>query len=55
VSAPQVREQLHLRVVADAIVGALDLDAGLIELHEQPVDRYLQYFGKLGDSYFSHT
>ena len=50
-----MREQLHLRIVADARVGAFDLDAGLVELHEQPVDRHLQDLGKLGNCYFSHA
>ena len=49
VAAAQVRQQLELGIVADAVVGAVDLDAGLIELHEQPVDRHLQDLGKLGN------
>ena len=47
VGAAQMREQLHLLVVADACVGALHLDARLIELHQQPIDRHLQHFSEL--------
>ncbi len=53
--AAQVREQLHLGVVADARVRAFHLDAGLVELHEQPIDRHLQDFSKLGDGYVCHV
>ena len=36
------------------IVRAVDLDTGLIELREQPVDRYLQYVRELCDCYIGH-
>ena len=55
VAAAQVRQQLELRFLADHVLGLDDLDAGLIELREQPVDRHLQHLGKLGNRYFSHT
>jgi hypothetical protein len=54
VSATKVREQLHLGVVTDPRVRALDLDASLFELNEQPIDRHLQDFRKLGDRYICH-
>jgi hypothetical protein len=46
-SAPQMRQKLKLRVIADRVVRAIDLDASLIKLQQQLVDRYLQYLGKL--------
>jgi hypothetical protein len=54
VAATQMREQFELRVVADSIVRAGDLDAGLIELHEQPIDGHLQDFRKLCNCDFCH-
>ena len=54
-AAAQVRQQLHLRVVADASLGAVDLDARLVELRQQPLDRDLQYLGKLSNRHFRHT
>ena len=36
VAAAQMRQQLVLRVLADHVLGAVDLDAGLIELLQQP-------------------
>jgi hypothetical protein len=53
VRATQVRQQLELGLVADAVVGALDPDAGLVELREQLVDRDLQDLGELGDGDFT--
>jgi hypothetical protein len=54
VAAAQMRKQFELRIVADSIVRAGDLDAGLIELHEQPIDRHLQDFGELCNCDFCH-
>src|ERR1700733_12832130 len=54
VTAPQMGQKLELRIVADAIIRAADLDSGLIQLHEQPVHRHLQHFGKLRNGYFGH-
>ncbi len=50
----QVRQQFEFGLVADAIIGPFDLDACLIELHDQPVHRYFQHLGKLRNSYISH-
>jgi hypothetical protein len=47
-------QELELRIVTDAIVRAGHLDARLIELHEQPIDRHLQDLGELGNGYFCH-
>jgi hypothetical protein len=55
VAAAQMREQLEFRIVTDAIVGTRDFDTGLIELHQQPIHRHLQYFCKLGNCYFCHA
>src|SRR6185437_4113197 len=55
VAATQMGQQLELRIVADAVIGPIDLDPGLIELHEQPIHRYLQDLGKLGNGHFRHT
>ena len=49
-----MRQELELRIVTDAIVRAGHLDACLIELHEQPIDRHLQDVGELGNGYFCH-
>jgi hypothetical protein len=54
VSAPQVRQQFELRIVADARVRSFHFDARLVELNEQPVHRHLQNFGELGNCYFCH-
>ena len=54
VAAPQMRQQQEFRIVADAILRAAHLDAGLFELREQLLDRYLQYLGKLYNRYISH-
>jgi hypothetical protein len=54
VSPPKVREQLELRIIADAIVWAGDLDACLIQLHEQPIDGHLQDLGELCNCNFCH-
>src|SRR5690606_6236641 len=55
VRAPQVSEQLELRVLADLVLSAGDLDACLVELHQQALDRHFQHFGKLRDRYFRHS
>src|SRR6202789_1487726 len=55
VAAPQVGQQLVLRVLADHVFGALDPDAGLIELLQQPIDRDLQHLGELGYGNVCHT
>ena len=54
-AAAQMRQQFELGIVADAIVRPSDLDARLIELHDQPVHRHLQHLGKLRNSYFCHA
>ncbi len=54
VATAQVREELEFSIIADAIVRAGHFDARLIELHEQPIDRYLQDLGELGNGYFCH-
>jgi hypothetical protein len=51
---PQMSKELELRFIAYSSFGAGDLDAGLIELHEQPIDRYFQDLGKLRNSYIGH-
>ena len=53
--AAQVREQLELGLVADQGLGAFDLDARGLQLHQQPVDRDLQDFGKLSNSDVGHN
>jgi hypothetical protein len=55
VRAPKVRQELGLRLVADAIVGAADADAGLVELLEELVDRDLQDLGELGNRDVRHA
>ena len=55
VAAAQMREQLVLRILADHVLGAVDLDPGLIELLQQPVDRHLQNLGELRDRYICHA
>src|SRR6185437_626582 len=55
VAAAKVRQQLEFGIVADAVIGSVDLDAGLVELHEQPIHRHLQDLGKLGNRHFRHT
>ena len=52
--AAQMREQLELGFVADERLGAFDLDSRGLELHEQPVDRDLQDFGKLCNGDIGH-
>ncbi len=47
-------QELELRIITDAIVRAGDFDTRLIQLHEQPIDRHLQYLGELGNCYFCH-
>ncbi len=55
VAAPQVRQQLVLRILADHVLGALDPDSRLIELLQQPIDRHFQHLGELGDGNVCHT
>src|SRR6185312_15892346 len=55
VAATQMRQQLELRLLADAVVRPGHADARLVELGNQPVDRHLQDIGKLGNRYFSHS
>ena len=55
VAAAQMRQQLVLRILADHVLGAVDLDPGLVELLQQPVDRHLQHLGELRDCYICHT
>src|SRR5690606_8087221 len=50
----QMRQQLELRILADLVLGALDLDPCLVELDEQPLDGNLQNFCKFRDRYFRH-
>ena len=54
-AAAQMRQQLVLRVLADHVLGAVDLDPGLIELLQQPIDRYFQHLGELRDGYICHS
>jgi hypothetical protein len=54
VGTAQVREQLQLGLVADHRVRAADLDAGLVELRQQPVDRNLEHLRELADRNFRH-
>ncbi len=55
VAAPQMRQQLVLRILADHILCAVDLDPGLIELLQQPVHRDFQHLGELSDGNICHT
>src|SRR5580698_10538474 len=55
VTAPQMGEQLVLRILRDHVLGAHDLDPRLIELLQEPVDRHLQHFRELRDCYICHT
>ena len=55
VAAPQMGEQLMLRILADHVLRAVDLDPRLIELLQQPIDRYFQDLGELRDRYICHT
>ena len=54
VAAAQVSKELELRVVGDTRIGSRHLDARLIELRQQPVDRHLEHLGKLGNGHFRH-
>ena len=51
----QVRQQLVLGVLADRVGCSAYPDAGLLELREQLVDRYLQDLGELCDGDISHA
>ena len=55
VAAAQMRQQLVLGIFADHVFGAVDFDAGLIELLQQPIDRNLQHLRELSDGYICHT
>ncbi len=50
----KMRQQLELRVLADDVVGAADLDAGFVELNQQAIDRYLEYLREIRDGHFRH-
>ena len=54
-AAPQVGQQLVLGILADHVLGAVDFDARLIELLQQPIDRNLQNLRELSDRYVCHT
>ena len=54
VRAAQMREQFEFGVITDERLGAIDLDSGGLELHEQPVDRDLQDFSKLCNGDIGH-
>src|ERR1041384_527638 len=51
---PQERQQLHLGVVADGVVGAGNANAGFVELRQQTLDGYFQYLGKLANCDIRH-
>jgi hypothetical protein len=55
VAAAQMRQELVLGILADHVFRAVDFDAGLIELLQQPIDRYLQHLSELSDGYICHT
>ncbi len=55
VAATQIRQQLELRIVADRVFRATDLDTGLVELRKQFLDRYLQNLGELCNCHICHT
>jgi hypothetical protein len=50
----QVRQQLVLGVLTDAVLRSLDLDAGFLELREQPVHRHLEDLRELLDRHIGH-
>ena len=50
----QVGQELVLRILADAVLGAERRDAGLLELRQQLVDRNLQDLGELLDRDVGH-
>ena len=54
-AAAQMRQQLVLRVLADHVLGTVDFDPGLVELLQQPIDRYFQHLGELRDGYICHS
>ncbi len=54
VTTAQMTQQLELGLVADLVGRSCHLDAGLIELHEQLLDRNLQHLGELGNCYVCH-
>ena len=51
----QVRQQLELSVLADDVVGTANLDAGLVELLDEPIDGNLEYFREVRDCNFRHA
>ena len=55
VAAPQMGQQFEFCVFANRIVRATDLDASLVKLSYQLVDRYFQYFSKLCNCHISHV
>jgi hypothetical protein len=52
---PQERQQLHLGVVADSVVGAGNANASFVELRQQTLDGYFQYLGKLANCHIRHA
>ncbi len=50
----QMRQQLELGVLADDVLPAVDLDARLIELLDESIDRHLQYLREFCDRHFRH-
>src|SRR5688572_15163102 len=50
----QVRQELVLRILADAVLGAERPDAGFLELRQQLVDRNLEDLGELLDCDVGH-
>jgi hypothetical protein len=52
--APQVRQQLELRIFADRIFRARDLNTGFVKLHEQAFDWYFQDLCKFCDGDIRH-
>ncbi len=54
VRTAQVRQQLELGVLADDVVGAGDLDAGLVELVDEAINRDLEGLGEFRDFYLRH-
>jgi hypothetical protein len=55
VTAPQMRQQLVLRILADHVLCAVDSDPRLIELLQQPIDGDFQDLGELRDGNICHT
>ena len=54
VTATQVSQQFQFRIFTDFVIRSLDLNASLVKLRKQLVDRNLQYFSKLCNCHISH-